>query len=103
MNKIKPDITINMDEKIYLAVAKDTGGKLAFIYTLACLRISEDDAFPSMLATREIHAFKNKDRAELYYDTLNKIVELNADDITKQDIFAFNEKLIDKFINDNGR
>jgi hypothetical protein len=103
MNKIKPDITIDMDEKIYLAVAKDTTGKLAFIYTLACLKKSEDDAFPSMLATREIHAFKDKTRAELYYDTLHKIVELNTEDSDKEGLFAFNEKLIDKFINDNSR
>ena len=99
MNKIKPDITLDMDEKIYLAVAKDTSGKLAFIYTLACLKERER----SMLATREIHAFKDKNRADLYYDTLNKVVEMNTSDADKQELFAFNEKLIDKFINDNGR
>ena len=34
----KPILSLNMDDKIYLAVSKDLTDKLSFVYTLACLK-----------------------------------------------------------------
>ena len=51
-----------------------------------------------MLATREIHAFKNKDAASIYHDTIEKIIDKNAEDKTKQDLFSANDKLIENFL-----
>lgn len=95
---IAPDLTLNMDDKIYLAVNRDTTGKLAFVYTLACLPLGalEQHQYNGM-ASREIHTFQDKDSAELYYRTVEKIVEINAMDETKEAIFNMNEKIIERF------
>ncbi len=94
----KTDLVLNMDEKIYLAVSKEITDKLAFVYTLACLKQDKNTNVYNMYATREIHTFKNKDLAELYHDTVQKIVEKNEQDETKQSLFSVNESLINRFM-----
>ena len=91
----KPDLTLNMDAKIYLAVAKQHTDKLAFVYTLACHK-SRGNMY-SLQPTREIHTFKDKETADLYYETINQIVELNIDRDELKNIFEFNNDLIVKF------
>ena len=95
---IKPNLTLSMDDKVYLAVSKDLTDKLSFVYTLACLKQNKNSNMYNMLATREIHAFKNKDAASIYHDTIEKIIDKNAEDKTKQDLFSANEKLIENFL-----
>ena len=58
----KPILTLNMDEKIYLAVAKKDLDKLSFVYTLACLRDAANKY--SVNATSEIHTFNSKKSRE---------------------------------------
>lgn len=98
MNGNKPNLTLNMDDKIYLAVAKNSNEKFVFIYTLACLKANKQPNSYNMLATREVHAFRNPEAAELYHDTVEQIVEINAEDKNKQTIFKVNEKLIESFL-----
>ena len=98
MKENKTDLVLNMDEKIYLAVSKEITDKLAFVYTLACLKQGKNTNMYNMYATREIHTFKNKDLAELYHDTVQKIVEKNEQDETKQSLFSVNESLIERFM-----
>ena len=95
----QPDLTLNMDDKIYLAVAKDFFGKKAFVYTLACLREANNPNSINLAATREINTFNNKESAELYYETIEKIVELNTYDESKNVLFKANEKVIERFLN----
>lgn len=95
---VKPDLTLNMDEKIYLAVSKNTDNKIAFVYTLACLKTNEKSNSYNGIATREVHAFKDKDAANIYHDTIEQIININAFDETKKQIFAINEDLIQRFI-----
>ena len=47
--------------------------------------------------------FKNKDSAEIFYNTVEQIIEANAANKNYQALFAANEKIIDAFINDNQR
>ena len=94
-NKFLPDLTLNMSEKIYLAVSKNTNGKTAFVYTLACLRTAPNQY--DLFATSEIHAFKNAATAQIYYETIEKIVEINACDEKKTAIFEMNEDIIRHF------
>ena len=98
MNTHKPILSLNMDEKIYLAVSKDTNSKTAFVFTLACLRSNPNSRDVEGTATREIHAFENAKSAEIYYDTIDKIVEINASDEKKQLFFKVNEGLIEHFM-----
>ena len=99
----KPILTLNMDEKIYLAVAKNTTSKMAFVYTLACLKTVPNSTSYNLNATREIHTFKNKDAAEVFHDTIEQIVEANAGNKNYQALFNVNESLIDNFMNVNER
>lgn len=94
----KPILSLSMDDKIYLAVAKDLTGPLSFVYTLACLRQGKNLNTFSMIPTREIHAFKTKEAASVYHDTIESIVNVNASDETKQPLFSANEKIIGNFM-----
>ena len=94
----KPILSLSMDDKIYLAVAKDLTGTLSFVYTLACLRQGKNLNTFNMIPTREIHAFKTKEAASVYHDAIEKIVDANASDETKQPLFSANDKLIDRFM-----
>ena len=98
MNGNKPNLTLNMDDKIYLAVAKKDADKLAFVYTLACLKANKMSNSYNLVPSREIHTFKNKESANLYYETIDEIVNVNANDETKQFLFSSNDKLIEKFM-----
>ena len=98
MNANKPILTLNMDEKIYLAVAKCDLDKLAFVYTLACLKTNKNANCYNVFATQEIHAFKNKTSANIYYETISQMVEFNENDEAKKTFFDTNEKLIERFM-----
>ena len=102
-NNNKPDLTLNMDDKIYLAISKNTDSKFAFVFTLACLKMDKNSNSYNINATREIHAFKNKESAEIFHDTVEQIIEANAANKNYQALFTANEKIIDAFINDNRR
>lgn len=94
----KPVLTLNMDEKIYLAVAKRDLDKLAFVYTLACLKSDKNTNDFNAFATSEVHAFKSKTSANIYYETISQLVEINENDKTKRFLFDANEKLIESFM-----
>lgn len=99
MKENRPDLTLDMDNKIYLAVSKDFSSTFAFVYTLACLKQDKRGSNTyDMFATREIHAFKNKETAKIYHATIEKIIEKNAEDETKQLWFSSNETIIERFL-----
>ena len=98
MNENKPVLTLDMDEKIYLAVAKSDLDKIAFVYTLACLKTEPKSNAYNAIPSREIHAFKSKESAQIYYDTIDRIVDVNANDESKQIFFSTNEKMIERFM-----
>ena len=75
MSENKPDLTLNMDDKIYLAVTKRNADTLVFVYTLACLKTDKMSTTYNVVATREMHTFKNKDAAQIYYDTILEIID----------------------------
>ena len=100
-NNNKPDLTLNMDDKIYLAVTKNTDSKFAFVFTLACLKMDKNSNSYNINATREIHTFKNKDMAEIFHDTIEQIIEKSAENKNYGVFFDNNKDLIDRFINAN--
>ncbi|MBR1380223.1 MAG: hypothetical protein IJ560_01400 [Alphaproteobacteria bacterium] len=93
---ITPDLTLSMDDKIYLAVAKNTNNKTAFVYTLACLRQGATLSYDG-IATHEIHAFNDKRRAQMYYDAVKQIVAINKSDNNKEIFFEINQNMIQRF------
>lgn len=102
MKTNKPDLTLSMDDKIYLAVSKSETEKLAFVYTLACLKADEKSTNVSLLPTSEIHAFRDKDAAKLYYETIEQIIDFNTNDEGRNVFLETNRDLIERFLA-NGR
>ena len=96
MSANKPVLTLNMDEKIYLAVAKQDLDKLSFVYTLACLRRGPNQYDVNPVS--EIHTFKSHTEANVYHDTINQIVDFHANDKTKKVLFDTNSALIESFL-----
>ena len=97
VNENKPVLTLNMDDKIYLAVAKNDLDKLSFVYTLACLKPNKVGRTYDLIATREIYTFKNPEAAKIYYDTIEQIVEFNFASETHKILFETNKNLIESF------
>ena len=91
-----PILTLNMDEKIYLAVTKNTNGKMAFVYTLACSQRSAN--FVDYTPTREIHVFKDAESADIYHAAIEQIIDANLADKDKADLFKQNDDLIMRFM-----
>lgn len=99
MNSVnKPVLTLSMDEKIYLAVAKKDLDKLSFVYTLACLMDKNKPGNYYINPTPEIHTFKDSKAAKIYHDTIDRIIEFQANDRAKEVLFTTNEKLIETFL-----
>ena len=104
MKTNRPDLTLSMDDKIYLAVAKQNTEKLAFVYTLACLRSNGGANSFNLFPTEEIHAFINKDSANLYYETIQQIIDFNINDKVRTQLFETNDEWIQRFLdNTNSR
>ena len=95
--QIRPDLTLSMDEKIYLAVSKNTDNKIAFVYTLACLQMANKPGTYNLIPTRESHAFKDKDAAQIFYTAVKQIIGFNEADKNKAMLFSANEDLIKNF------
>ena len=94
----KPNLTLNLDDKIYLAVAKRETDKLALVYTLACLRKGKNSNTYDMVATRQVHAFRDKNAAEIYHNTIEDVVGINAETKSVQIFFEAKDKLIEQFL-----
>ena len=56
MNKNKPVLTLNMNDKMYLAVAKNFTDVLSFVYTLACNKAANSDKYDMVEHLRFIHS-----------------------------------------------
>lgn len=97
-NVNKPVLTLNMDEKIYLAVVKKDLDKLSFVYTLACLKQNNTPNSYNAFATQEIHTFKSKTYANVYYETISQAVEFNENDKGRKIFFDTNAEIIESFM-----
>lgn len=96
MIKNKPNLTLNMNDKIYLAVAKNFTEKFAYVYTLACVYNKKQNNY-DMGATPQIHTFKDKSVAHMYHDTIEQLVIMNENFKDYKILFDFNQGLLERF------
>lgn len=96
MNKNKPVLTLSMDDKIYLAVAKSFSEPFSFVYTLACNRQKNSGKY-DMDASANIHTFKDKGAARVYHDTIAQLVEINEGTGRYKMMCDFNKAKIEAF------
>lgn len=97
MNNNKPILTLNMNDKIYLAVAKNFTGPMSFVYTLACEKSEKSQQY-DMFATPQIHAFQDKVAAGVYHDTIEQLVEINEGNEKYKMLFNCNDPQIKQFM-----
>lgn len=95
MQKNRPVFTLNMNDKIYLAVAKNYTDVFSYVYTLSCAKKGRDKY--DMEATPKIHTFKDKSAACVYHDTIEQLVIMNENDTRYKSLFDFNEGLLAQF------
>lgn len=97
MNKNKPILTLNMEDKIYLAVAKNFTDTLSFVYTLACNKNEKTNKY-DLIATPQIHTFRDKASARLYHDTIEQLVEMNENNVKYKMMFDANNTQIENIM-----
>ena len=97
MNKNNPVLTLSMDDKIYLAVAKSFSEPFSFVYTLACNKIKKTNQY-EMVATPQIHTFRDKASARVYHDTIEQMVEAHESNPAYKMLFDVNQGQIEKFM-----
>lgn len=97
MGANKPILTLDMDDKIYLAVAKNFTDALSFVYTLACNKIKKTNQY-EMVATPQIHTFRDKASARVYHDTIEQMVEAQESNPAYKMLFDVNQGQIEKFM-----
>ena len=95
----QPKLILNDEDKLYLAVAAKSADRLTFVYTLVCLKANgrQWNAIP----TTEISTFDNVKDADIYFKTVNQLMEYQQKDvgpkkikkILANEIKAFDEKV----------
>ena len=96
MQKNMPVFTLNMNDKIYLAVAKNYTDVFSYVYTLSCAKDGRNNKY-NMVATPKIHTFKDKSAAHVYHDTIEQLVIMNENDTRYKPLFDSNEELLAQF------
>ena len=96
MSKNMPILTLDMNDKIYLAVSKNFSDTIAYVYTLACLNDGRNNSC-NLVATPQIHAFDDKSAAHVYHDTIEQLVMIHESDESYTLFFNANKGLIEQF------
>ncbi len=91
----QPKLTLNDEDKLYLAVAVKSANKLTFIYTLACLKANgrQWNAIP----TTEISTFDNVKDADIYFKTVSEIMAYQDNQIGNKKIKEYMKEYIKTF------
>lgn len=92
----KPDLTLSMDDKIYLAVAYKQSDGMGFIYMLICNRV--DKSRYALFPEAQIMTFENAADAKIYYQTLLQIQEFQDTQEIHKKFKKANEAEIQKFL-----
>ena len=90
-----PLLNLSMTDKIYLAVSRKYVDSLHYIYSLFC----RQDSFGKYCMTPEsdIAAFKDKAQADLYYNTLLQIQDIQSRGETHKALSCFADFYIADF------
>lgn len=68
-----PQVLLNDRDKMYMATAKKTSGTMTFVYSLVCPRTN--GTYYEMIPNTEVAAFTDPQPADIYYRTVNQIME----------------------------
>lgn len=93
---IKPDLTLSMDDKIYLAVAYKQADRLAYVYAFTCNKTSHGQY--ELFGTQEIMTFQRVSQGKLYYQTLMQIQEAQKQRQIFAELSKYNAAAVDTFL-----
>lgn len=95
-----PQVLLNDRDKMYMATAKKTSGTMTFVYSLVCPRTN--GTYYEMIPNTEVAAFTDPQPADIYYRTVNQIMEyqqrsagfraIREDEFMAEYIKLFNER-----------
>ncbi len=75
-NAPSPRLTLSMDDKIYLALSRNDAATATYIFALFCRQTSPRNY--NMAPSAEVYTFDNKRDADMFYNTLNKIMAVQS-------------------------
>ena len=68
-----PQVLLNDRDKMYIATAKKTSDTMTFVYSLVCPRTN--GTYYEIIPNTEVAAFTDPQPADIYYRTVNQIME----------------------------
>ena len=99
-NKVKltkiPEFKIDNSDRWYLAVARKNVDKLVMVYTLGCNRAHNGNMY-DIVASVDVAAFSNPKKAEIYYKTIEALIDVHKDTPTYQCMIGCNEDALRYF------
>ena len=90
-----PDLTLSMDDKIYLALMYKQVDGIGFIYSLACLRTAKGY---SVTPESQMMMFKKPAEAKFYYQALQQIKEFQENQADFKKLIQVNKQKVDDFL-----
>ena len=91
----KPNLTLSMNDKIYLALIYKQVDDMGFIYSLVCLR---NEKGYSVVPESQMMTFKKSADAKFYYQALCQIKEFQENQEVFKKLQQASKQEIDKFL-----
>ena len=91
-----PIFQLNLGERFYLAVSKQTVNKLVFVYTLGCQKQQNTGKYNG-LADIQVATFQDADKAEIYYNTVYQSIEFVKTSQVYKSLIDYNSPLLKAF------
>lgn len=99
-NKVKltkiPEFKIDNNDRWYLAVARKNVDKLVMVYTLGCNRAPNSHSY-ELAASIDVAAFSNPKKADIYYKTIEALIDVHKDTLVYQGMIGYNEGVLAYF------
>jgi hypothetical protein len=89
-----PAFKLNLADRFFLAVARQTSDKLVFIYTLGC---AGENRRYNAFADVDIATFDDKNKAAIYYQTVKAALEYCKKTPLYETLLDFNAELVKTF------
>ncbi|MBO7508957.1 MAG: hypothetical protein J6T57_01630 [Alphaproteobacteria bacterium] len=91
-----PEFKIDNTDRWYLAVARKNVDKLVMVYTLGCNRAPNSRSY-ELAASIDVAAFSNPRKAEIYYKTIEALIDVHKDTPIYQGMIDYNESVLTYF------
>ena len=76
--KEAPELTLNMTDKVYLALARRSADMYSYVYALVLKNANKPGERPTypMMPETEVSVFTNPKKADIYYNAASQVMEI---------------------------